>query len=166
MLWFILALLLALTLWGTIRFYKRSMRAHKTASDVVIELNKLAAAPDQDPTIAIETLLVAETFNPGEYAEAAACARDTLERLADFDPNDEGTADLMEAVLDSLEYGPILVRAASRPAPRPTLGTRDRPSRTRMLSEGNEPQVRQARPSGLLHLPSDSLFVFPRVANQ
>ena len=45
-------------------------------------------------------------------------------------------------------------------------GGRDRPSRTRMLSEGNEPQVRQARPSGLLHLPSDSLFVFPRVANQ
>ena len=89
MLWIILALLLALTLWGAIRFYKRSMRAHRAASDVVIELNKLAADPDQDSIIAIETLLVAETLNPGEYAEAAACARDTLERLADFDPNDD-----------------------------------------------------------------------------
>ena len=87
MLWTVLALLLALTLWVAIRFYKRSMHAHKAASDVIIELNKLAADPDQDPTAAIETLLVAETLNPGEYAQAAACARDTLERLADLDPD-------------------------------------------------------------------------------
>ena len=39
-----------------------------------------------------------------------------------------GTADLMDAVLDSVEYGPILVPAAIRPAPRPTLGQRDPPA--------------------------------------
>lgn len=87
MVWTVLALLLALALWGTIRFYKRSMRAQRAASDVIIELNKLAADPDQDPTAAIEALLVAEIHNPGQYAQAAACARDTLEGLADLDPD-------------------------------------------------------------------------------
>ena len=40
---------------------KRSMRAHRAASDI-IKLNKLAADPDQDPTAAIEVLLLAEAL--------------------------------------------------------------------------------------------------------
>ena len=88
MLWVFLVLLLVFILW-LVRFCRRSIRANRAASDVVIELNKLAADPKQDPVIAIETLLLAEFFNPGDYAEAAACARDALEGLSYFDPDDE-----------------------------------------------------------------------------
>ena len=77
----------------------------------------MAADPDQDPTAAIEALLVAETLNPGEYAQAAACARDTLERLADLGPDDLDLEGLLGPRWEGLILAAILWAATSARLP-------------------------------------------------